>query len=56
LEEAVLTLIVVLLIIWLLLGVIGAVVKGLFWLVIVAAILFVVTGALGLRGNRRIGS
>lgn len=43
--------IVILLAVWLLLGVIGAVVKGLFWLLIIAAVLFVATGALGIRGN-----
>jgi hypothetical protein len=47
--------IVALLLIWLLLGVIGAVIKGLFWLAVLAALLFVVTGLIG-RGNKRIGS
>jgi hypothetical protein len=44
--------IIILLLIWLALGVVGAVVKGLLWLLIVAAVLFVITGWLGLRGNR----
>jgi hypothetical protein len=43
-------LIVLLLIIFLLLGVTGAVVEGMLWLLVVAAILFVVTGVLG-RGR-----
>jgi hypothetical protein len=48
--------IVALLLIWLLLGVIGAVIKGLFWLAILAGLLFVVTGLIGGRGNKRIRS
>ncbi|RBY78620.1 hypothetical protein DQ239_08790 [Blastococcus sp. TF02-09] len=46
-EVAVLGLIAFLLIIWLVLIIIGAVVKGLFWLVVVGAVLFVATAALG---------
>ncbi len=42
----------VLLLIWLVFIVLGAVIKGLFWLLIIGAVLFVVTGALGLRGNK----
>jgi hypothetical protein len=45
-----------LLLIWLLLGMIGAVIKGLFWLAILAALLFVVVGFIGGRGKKRIGS
>jgi hypothetical protein len=47
--------IVALILIWLLLGVIGAVLKGLFWLAVLAALLFVVTGLIGSRSNKRIG-
>jgi hypothetical protein len=36
-----------LLVIWLLITVIGAVVKGLFWLAVVGVIFFLATGALG---------
>ena len=36
-----------LLLVWLVLVVIGAVVKGLFWLLIIGAVLFVVTAAVG---------
>jgi hypothetical protein len=43
----VLGLIVVLLIVWLALIVIGAVIKGLFWLLIIGAVLFVATAAFG---------
>ncbi|WP_375489860.1 hypothetical protein [uncultured Jatrophihabitans sp.] len=44
-----------LIIVWIILGIIGAVVHGLVWLLIVAAILFVATLALGgsrLRAGR----
>jgi hypothetical protein len=47
--------IVALILIWLLLGVIGAVLKGLFWLGVLAALLFVVAGLIGSRSNKRIG-
>ncbi|GAA3454809.1 MULTISPECIES: hypothetical protein [Dactylosporangium] len=40
-------LIVALLVIWLVLAVLGVVIKGLFWLFIVALILFVATGVFG---------
>lgn len=40
-------LIVVLLLVWLALIVIGAVIKGLFWLLIIGAVLFVATAAFG---------
>jgi hypothetical protein len=40
-------LIVALLVVWLVLAVLGLVVKGLFWLFIVGLILFVATGVLG---------
>jgi hypothetical protein len=40
-------LIVTLLVIWLILAVLGLVIKGLFWLFVVGAILFVLTGGLG---------
>jgi hypothetical protein len=44
-----------LLVIWLALVVIGAVVEGLFWLVVVGAVLFVATAAFGWV-KRRTGS
>ena len=37
----------VLLVIWLVLAVLGFVIKGLFWLAVVAAVLFVATAAVG---------
>ncbi|MEO8219833.1 MAG: hypothetical protein ABI563_03500 [Specibacter sp.] len=37
----------VLLIIWLVLAILGVVVKGLLWLAVIAAVLFVVTAAIG---------
>jgi hypothetical protein len=40
-------LIALLLVVWLALAVIGAVIEGLFWLVVVGAVLFVATAALG---------
>jgi hypothetical protein len=40
-------LIVALLVIWLVLAVLGVVIKGLFWLFIVGLILFVATGVVG---------
>ena len=47
-----------LLIVWLVLTVIGAVVKGLFWLAVVGLVFFVATAALGLtkRDNPRLPS
>jgi hypothetical protein len=43
-----------LLVVWLALIVIGAVIKGLFWLIIIGAVLFLATSAFGvLRGRRR---
>ncbi|MGI8879976.1 MAG: hypothetical protein ACR2KJ_05555 [Jatrophihabitans sp.] len=42
----------VLLLIWLAFIVLGAVIKGLFWLLIIGVVLFIATGALGLRGNK----
>ncbi|APU17860.1 MULTISPECIES: hypothetical protein [Actinoalloteichus] len=45
----------VLLVVWLALSVLGAVVKGLFWLAIVGGVLFVVTAAVGAlkSGNKK---
>lgn len=40
-------LIVLLLLVWLVLAVVGLVVKGLFWLFVIGAILFVVTAIVG---------
>ena len=45
-------LIVLLLVIWLLISVLGFLIKGLIWLAIIGIVLFVVTGALGARRNR----
>lgn len=41
-----------LLIIWLVLVILGVVIHGLLWLAILGVILFVVTGALGMRRTR----
>jgi hypothetical protein len=51
----VLGLVLALVIIWVVLGVVGFVVKGLLWLVFVALVLFLITlvlGGIGLRGRR----
>ena len=47
--------ILLLIIVWIIAGIIGAVVKGLFWLLVVAAVLFVLTlifGGSRMRGGR----
>ena len=50
-----LVLIVLLLVIWLALAVVGAVVEGLFWLLVVGAVLFVATAAYGwVKRNTRV--
>jgi hypothetical protein len=51
----VLGLIALLLVVWLVLIVVGAVVKGLFWLLVVGIVLFLATSALGVarRGRGR---
>ena len=41
------TIIIVLLVVWLVLAVLGAVIEGLFWLLIIGAVLFVATLAWG---------
>lgn len=41
--------IVFLLVLWLVISVLGFVIKGLFWLAIIGIVLFVVTGAVGAR-------
>lgn len=46
-EVVVLTLLVVLLLIWVGFVVLGAAIKGLFWLAIIGAVLFVATGIVG---------
>jgi hypothetical protein len=46
-------LLVTLLVLWLLLAVVGFAVKGLFWLVVVAAVLFLITSIGGARTSRR---
>jgi hypothetical protein len=44
-----------LLVVWLALAVIGAVVEGLFWLVVIGAVLFIATAAFGwVRRNTRV--
>jgi hypothetical protein len=48
----VLRLLVLLLVIWLALTVIGAVLKGLFWLAVVGLVLFLVTAVLGWSRKR----
>jgi hypothetical protein len=54
-EEPVLGFIALLLVVWVALAVIGAVVKGLFWLAVVGAVLFVATAAFGwLRRGARV--
>ena len=40
-----------LLVLWLVVTVVGAVVKALFWLAVLGAVLFVATAALGWRGG-----
>jgi hypothetical protein len=43
-----------LLVVWIALIVIGAVIKGLFWLIVIGAVLFALTSLLGVvRGRRR---
>ena len=44
--------IVLLLVIWLAISLLGFLIKGLVWLAIIGLVLFVVTGALGLRRGR----
>ncbi|SHE54726.1 hypothetical protein [Streptoalloteichus hindustanus] len=45
-----------LLVIWLAVSVLGAVIKGLFWLAVIGGVLFVATAAVGWarRGNRQL--
>ncbi|WP_433662601.1 hypothetical protein ACQPW1_10900 [Nocardia sp. CA-128927] len=47
-----LTLIAILLVVWLVLAVLGFVVKGLFWLAVVGLVLFVATAAWGAISRR----
>ncbi|MDX3195080.1 hypothetical protein PV458_42350 [Streptomyces sp. MN03-5084-2B] len=44
-----------LLVVWAVLVVLGIVVKGLFWLIIVGAVLFVATGAIGFVKRETLG-
>jgi hypothetical protein len=54
-EVTVLAFIALLLVVWLALVVIGAVVEGLFWLVVIGAVLFVATAAFGwVKRNTRV--
>ena len=43
----------ILLVVWLVVTVIGAVVEGLFWLAVVGLLFFAATAALGMRSGRR---
>jgi hypothetical protein len=45
--------ILLLLLVWLVLAVLGFVIKGLIWLAIIGLVLFVVTGAFGARQRNR---
>ena len=45
-----------LLVIWLAITVVGAVIKGLFWLAVIGVLLFVVTSALGWNRRKGVGS
>jgi hypothetical protein len=51
-EAMMLGAIAVLLLLWVVLAVLGVVIKGLFWLFVVGLVLFLVTGALGLFRRR----
>jgi hypothetical protein len=48
----VLGLIALLLVVWIALIVVGAVVKGLFWLIVIGVVLFLLTSAFGFRRGR----
>lgn len=48
-------LLVLLLVVWLALIVLGAVIKGLFWLLIIGAVLFVATGVIGFVKREALG-
>ncbi len=50
--DALMQIIVFLLVLWLLVSVLGFVIKGLLWLAIIGVVLFVLTGALGVRRGR----
>lgn len=51
-EAVMLGVIAVLLLLWVVFAVLGLVIKGLFWLFVIGLVLFLVTGALGLRRGR----
>ncbi|MGY2085912.1 hypothetical protein [Blastococcus sp. SYSU DS0539] len=54
-EKPVLGVIALLLVVWLVLAVIGAVVEGLFWLLIIGVVLFLATAAYGwMKRNTRV--
>ena len=44
-----------LLVVWLVITVAGAVIKGLFWLAVIGALLFVATSALGWNRRKNVG-
>jgi hypothetical protein len=48
-------LLVLLLVVWLVAVVLGVVIKGLFWLVVIGAILFVATGVIGFAKREALG-
>jgi pilus assembly protein TadC len=54
-ESTMIGLILLALVVWLVLAVIGFVVKGLFWLAIVGIVLFLITGVLGATRRRTAG-
>ena len=51
-KGAVMGLLIGLLVVWAALAVLGMVIKGLFWLIIVGAVLFVATGVIGIVKRR----
>ena len=52
---AIMGILVALLVIWAVLVVLGIVIKGLFWLIIVGAVLFVATGVIGFVKREALG-
>ena len=53
--EPIMGILVALLVVWAVLVVLGIVVKGLFWLIIVGAVLFVATGVIGFVKREALG-
>jgi uncharacterized ion transporter superfamily protein YfcC len=48
------TLVIVLLAIWVIVAILGVVIKGLFWVTVIAAVLFVATVAIGVVRRRAV--